>query len=279
MVAMGKKLNQFARRLCLFGLLSSYYLCVADDGAIQDNVSRSYQQAKALFSKHVNKVFGPQWQDNWHQLGYRYYQDGGLWHIEAIDDAAMLGGGHYIFNPHAQKYHLVQAPHRYFDKKTRPIALKLFASPNVFSVSWNTEHRRTIDFSHVEVSMMMALTDAWLESIPKGDLIQLHGFTPLKRTTEAGKRSMIIVSEGINTPSAGHKALTACFNSVWQAALYPMDVSELGGTTNKMARKMASQPNHRFVHIELSTAFREQLIKDAVDNTQFISCIDKVLDE
>jgi hypothetical protein len=274
----GKKLTFIAIASLWIGLSNWVsYPVAADVVSTKNDQSKNYNKAKFLFSRHFNKDFNSEWRDDWHQLGYRYYQDGSFWHIEAIDDAAVLGGGHYVFNPGASGNDLVQAPHRYFDGKTKPLALKIFASPQLMSISWNTHHRREIDMVHHAPSMMMALTEAWVETTKQGSLIQLHGFTPLKRKTASGKASLIIVSEGVDKPSKKHKVLTACFNRLWPATLYPLEVTELGGRANVMARKLALEEKHTLFHVELSTDFRKNLQNNYKDNEQFIRCINEVL--
>lgn len=278
MATIGKKFTVIAIACVWIGLSSWVsYPVAADVLSSKNDPSKNYNKAKMLFSRHFKKDFTPKWREVWQQLGYRFYQDGSFWHIEAIDDAAVLGGGHYVFNPGASGNNLVQAPHRYFDGKTRPLALKMFSSPHLMSVSWNTHHRREIDMAHDAPSMMMALTEAWVETTKQGSLIQLHGFTPLKRKTASGKESFIIVSEGVDKPSNQHKLLTACFNQLWPSTLYPLEVTELGGKTNVMARELAQQDTHTLFHIELSTGFRENLQNYFKDNEQFILCINKVL--
>ena len=122
MAIIGKKLTFIAIASLWIGLSNWVsYPVAADVVSTKNDQSKNYNKAKFLFSRHFNKDFNSEWRDDWHQLGYRYYQDGSFWHIEAIDDAAVLGGGHYVFNPGASGNDLVQAPHRYFDGKTKPL--------------------------------------------------------------------------------------------------------------------------------------------------------------
>ena len=182
------------------------------------------------------------------------------------------GKGFYMIKEQGSPV-LVQAPHRYKDAGTGTILARLMEEHDFGAAAWNTaprwyegaSGRVDADLAHIEVSHFNAFTLAFARAYPEGTVVQLHGFARDKRTTAYGRSASIIVSSGTERPAGVARAVAECLGSALPAEtvlLYPMQVRELGATTNTNAQALRDIGFDRFVHIELSRELRDRLLDD-----------------
>jgi hypothetical protein len=175
-------------------------------------------------------------------------------------------------------------PHGMKDYKTGRIGLRLFQEGGFSAGAWNTAPRyrkgggaRTDwDLAHLEDTFFTAFTRAFARARPAGRLIQVHGFAAEKRDTEAGASADLIVSPGGHALPPGFLALARCLEGSLALAVrvYPLEVRELGGTTNVSGRILRSLGHDGFVHLELAYPVRKRLLRDAPLRRDLIRCLE-----
>jgi len=159
----------------------------------------------------------------------------------------------------------LQAPHSDSDRHTHEITLSMFADSPCLAAAWNSVHRSSLDAAHQPESFLNAFTRALLKSHPQALIVQLHGFAQRKRTTRAAANVDLIVSNGSRFPQFWVRE--AAFSLQRQfphgiTAMYPMDVEELGGTTNQQAQIVHTVGTGGFLHLEMSRSLRVMLRDD-----------------
>lgn len=187
---------------------------------------------------------------------------------------------------------ILQAPHRFFDRRTGELALALFAQAdprNARVLFLNTKHRyaqadgnkekkahNPSDVCHNASHGFQRITQKVMLAMNSNEIVQLHGFgTKNKKRADA----LAIVSSG-NASAASpraHALVTALrehFGS--RILLFPRDTSELGATTNvqgHMVKSYAAREPERsengFLHIEMSQALRTSLLQDPKELAAF----------
>ena len=206
-----------------------------------------------------------------------------VWILRERDDDRR-GRGFFAFRRDASAIYL-QAPHSYYDKRTRRITLDLFSGGSVSAAAWNTVRRAVLDVAHSRDSYMNAFTRAVLQTEARHVILQLHGFSPQKRSTDAGRMSEIIVSNGTRFPGRIARRVCHQLAQSWPdtARLFPSQVGELGGTTNAQARIVHQHGYDSFVHLELASDIRESLGKNRALQDRLhdalISSLSSLLDE
>lgn len=162
---------------------------------------------------------------------------------------------------------MLQAPHRFFDKGTGTIALRLFEEAPFAALAWNDVPRRytedgrhvDADLARLDVHYLTAMSRAFGRVHQQGRVVQLHGFEPRKRKPGAGTSATIIISDGTRLPGALVRAVAECLRHAFpteQVLLFPGDVDELGGTTNRQGAALRAVGSPGFLHLEMSAAFR-----------------------
>ncbi|MDC0662936.1 hypothetical protein [Marinobacter sp. SS21] len=213
------------------------------------------------------------------------------WH--ALDDGVLLlsdaegnGIGHYLIRRNASSSLLLQAPHQFYDRHTGELAIELFRNGDMAVLALNSAHRRTAidgrsghaDIAHLNDTPFAALTRAFVRHHPQGSVVQLHGFAADKRTSAAGRSADIIVSSGQRwlLPAAQEVASCLMENGPWQVRRYPLEVGELGGTTNTQGALLRQLGHGRFVHLELAREVRERLRSDPQTRSLFNTCLHRL---
>lgn len=181
---------------------------------------------------------------------------------------------------------LLQAPHRFFDRRTGEVALALFATQdprNARVLCLNSKHRyaqkdgkrkktahNPSDVCHNAGHGFQRVTQALMVAMNSSDIVQIHGFGSKRGGRD---EALAIVSSG-DPKQASPRAL-ALVQSLRKTfgdkiLLFPRDTSLLGATTNvqgQILRTYASRDLERsqngFLHIEMSEALRERLLSDA----------------
>jgi hypothetical protein len=194
------------------------------------------------------------------------------------------GKGLYVFRNDPTKMVLLQAPHRFKDLDTGTIVARIMEESGFAAAAWNTVprwydedgHRVDADLSHTRTSHFNAFTRAFIRVHPGGQVAQLHGFDPDKRDSAAGRSASIVVSSGTKDPGSAATRAAACLKSMLRAEktlLYPLDIQDLGATTNTNGAEVRSLGSTAFVHLEVSRDLRKWLRKDADLRRVVIDCL------
>lgn len=190
------------------------------------------------------------------------------------------GAGAYLIRvgPGSERPVILQAPHAFHDIGTERIALALTLRghdwPRALFV--NTIHRyldidgarrerdgAPADPCHNPDHLFSVATAAALSTLPHAEIVQIHGFD------EGGDPlgPAVVVSAGdraaatVRTREVAERVRTALGVEV---ALFPVDRTRLGATTNAQGRLVRARGRSaRFVHIELSPDLRRRLQRDA----------------
>lgn len=213
---------------------------------------------------------------------------GRIWLI-AETAGTNTGGGALALRAQSRAPIIIEAPHTFFDAKTLSLAVTLFETTEARALLINTLHRGGIgpDQQRIErVRRGRSASDAahnprsffhqaHLELIhlwPRASVIQLHGFRD-----EKVPRAKIIVSSAGTTASIA--PLARALNDALgpgTAALYPSEVSQLGGTTNTQA--VASRAaGGAFIHLELAASLRTRLARQVSLRKRFAQALKKGL--
>lgn len=199
-----------------------------------------------------------------------------------LTDQKGTGLGHYLFRPGAGDGVMIQAPHQFYDRHTGQLAIDLFLESGASVLALNSAHRRlavtdrtgNADIAHLDGTVFEPLTRAFALNQSDGVVLQLHGFSAEKRKSTAGREADIIVSSGQRWLQPVAERFASCLARVdrWQVRRYPVDVGELGGTTNTQGALLRRLGNNRFVHLELSRSLRDWLVSDDAELKTFSAC-------
>ena len=104
--------------------------------------------------------------------------------------------------------------------------------------------------------------------------MQLHGFDFQRRRSFAGVESGAIVSATRKNPPPELKLAVKHMQQKIEkrTRLYGVDVRELGGTKNSVARALRNDGYQGFVHIEMELALREQLADLPAKRRALLDC-------
>jgi len=185
------------------------------------------------------------------------------------------GRGAYLIRQQSLSTPLLQAPHRYFDKRSGKLVMQLFLQSPFKAVAWNTVHRKKADLARQQNSYLTAFARAQTASLPESLLIQVHGYSSSQRNTPSGREAALILSAGHHWPSNRHRRLADCLQQRVsnKAMLFPMQTRELGGTLNPVASALHQAGFDIFVHLELSASLRQQLADDIRLRNELATCL------
>lgn len=182
----------------------------------------------------------------------------------------------------------IEAPHSFFDEGTLAVALDLFTTSHARMLLVNTVHRYRSskkdqgatsesdddreraplsDVAHAPASFFLAAHEAFLESIPSGVVVQIHGFSD-----SSIEGADAVISAARTASSVEPIAQQLQRQLQLRVLVYPKDTRKLGGTTNVQA-KLSRRMGQRFIHLELSRSLRQRLAKDGELATRFASII------
>ncbi|RME76050.1 MAG: hypothetical protein D6776_01930, partial [Planctomycetota bacterium] len=162
---------------------------------------------------------------------------------------------------------VLQAPHRFFDEGTGRLARALFAAGVGDLLMLNTVHRHAVrgeggsDLAHAERSFFQAATRAVTARSPRGVVLQLHGFSAARH--RGLSRGSAVLSAGTRSADAPTLRLLTRLRRVFaprSVGLYGREVRTLGGTSNVQGRWVRSRAGWHFVHLELESALRRDLL-------------------
>ncbi len=199
-----------------------------------------------------------------------------------LKDNKNMGWGEYWFHKNIHSGIVLQAPHRYYDKHTGVIAMRIFKKQNITSIAMNSIPRNaqtepsheSADLAHLSISFYTAYSRAFTLHYPQGHLIQLHGFNSNKRKTHAARTASIILSHSESWTSQGILKTQDCLNKKNLKSLrYPQQVKELGGTKNRIGALLRHLGHAGFIHLEMNLPTRVLLIKNENILSQFSNCL------
>lgn len=192
------------------------------------------------------------------------------------------GRGFLALRPHSGSALMLQMPHSFKDELTRDIGLALFDEGRAAAAVWNTVPRRyprggtmvDADMAHLDGTYFQVLSEAWSEARPRSYILQLHGFAQDKRRSRVGSAADAIISSG-GTPTPEVVRMARCLRQslVPTLRVYPVEVDELGGTTNRIGQTLRARGYPGFIHLELSRPLRERLAGDAAARKQLLECL------
>jgi len=189
------------------------------------------------------------------------------------------GRGVYAFRTDAQSRIVIQAPHRFNDLMTGSIAIKLLRERSVSAIALNTIHRKEIDLSHTRLHFINAFTAASIKVRQDVAILQIHGFTQ-EGKTGAAKSTSVIVSDSTKFPGRSARQSALELKTAFGAdhtRLFPVDIRQLGGTTNRQAQIAHSLGCPDFLHIEFNRDFRAQLNNNPSVRAAFIASMNRGL--
>ena len=217
-------------------------------------------------------------EEMWHQLGWEFetFRIGNA-HVAAIREPSrrLQGRGLYVFRIQSDSNTVLQAPHRFYDTGTGLLTRKLFEEHNVLAAMWNTVHRSQVDLAHYEDHYINAMTRALIRLREPIVVAQLHGFDGDKRAAAARSASMIL-SDTTRYPGPLVRRVAQQQKLVLGAAdvrLFPIEVSELGGTQNRQAREFHANGSEGFLHFEIGRQLRETLNSNRAVRGSFFSAL------
>jgi hypothetical protein len=209
------------------------------------------------------------------------------WEIEGHHYIAVLEGpatrgsvGSFVLRIGPKGEHgperVLQAPHAHFDVGTGELALQLLlAQPTRFrGLFTNTLHRymqadghkerrdfNPADVCHNDAHAFVAATAGAVAALGVVEVIQLHGYGEEQAAAVRPELWAIVsngdAERGVPRVTEVATALTQGFDE--PIARFPEDVAELGGTTNVIGRRVRAAPGASFLHLELSSDFRQAL--------------------
>ncbi len=211
------------------------------------------------------------------------------WVLQELE-SSRRGAGAYVFavgeTPAAGPWILLESPHAYHDLNTGRIGAAMYftpppgPSPRAFFT--NTVHRYTTatgerasakdapaDACHNPFHPIAIATLAVARAKPDITVLQLHGFA----SGDAGDDDessppasvVAVVSAGRkDAPTALSQGVATRLREQLGAGvmLYPGDIRVLGATTNVEMRAIDPIPTARFLHLEMSSTLRDQLLRD-----------------
>ncbi len=202
---------------------------------------------------------------------------------QRYDSRADFGWGRLVVYSSKAKL-LVQVPHRFYDRGTWQIAKQWRSHETLAALMVNTVHRygegrHSRDFSTAPNNAFLAAAEAFIATRPEGIVVQLHGFSRHKRKTAAGAVANVVLSYGRKAVRKELQKLTRmanCINKTFKVnvLVYPIEVEELGGTQNIIAKAFVAQGfKDRFIHIELDADFRAFLKMEKAQSMRLYDCI------
>ena len=178
---------------------------------------------------------------------------------------ARFGRGVFAFRETASTT-ILQAPHTRNDPWTGKLSGEWMANHDFRAAAWNTVGRNAgdgADLARARRSYFVAMADAAVDILDVPSVIQVHGFSTDRRTTEARRRSAAIVSGGCEQPASATRNIAKRLGERLDGVrLYPEDVLELGATGNPVGRRLRQREAGAFTHLEFSRPLRENLRDD-----------------
>ncbi|MCA9211460.1 MAG: hypothetical protein KDB27_00210 [Planctomycetales bacterium] len=242
-----------------------------------DELNKFYETAvDTIAARSPFEVLHERWQNIGWELSETTLNDSRVWiiHHQSMN---RRGAGIFAVRPDAEARILLQSPHSFYDKFTRPIVVRAFERSTVRAAAWNSVHRKVQDVAHDERCFFHEFTRAFLTESQRQQqntfVIQVHGFSQDSRKTTVGSTAEIIVSNGTRFPPNWLRMTAVNLQSVTSGVkLFPTEVSELGATTNVQAQ-LVNGHDAAFMHVELSEPARRKLRRRSDTVDEFLKCV------
>jgi hypothetical protein len=200
-------------------------------------------------------------------------------------EADKRGGGAYAFRRDTSSKLVVQAPHTFFDEGTLPLSCEFFKRAGAAALFIDSAHRykaaeadeqgeHPADVAHARDSLFQAATEGALAAVPGATVVQLHGFGPRESGAE------VVVSSGVSRPN---QALPTRARELLSPLVrgrvdrFPDESRELGATTNVQG-ELVRRSGGRFLHVEMSAAFRKTLLADPELRGRFLDALARAVE-
>ena len=195
--------------------------------------------------------------------------------VYAIVDTQKAGHGFYLIRKNSKSNYLLSMPHRFSDKKTGVIGMRLFRENSFKAAFFATATRKTKDMAHNTITPFNAFHIAYAKYYSKSHIYQLHGFATKKRKSKNGKKAKIILSNTTKRYSKNLITLSECLKKsiTKDIFVYGQDIFELGATTNAQAHTLHSLGFWDFTHIEMAYPIREELANQKSIRDSFAKCL------
>lgn len=244
-------------------------------------------KTEQLFRRTLAGEMGEALAADWAALGYKMEQvtqKNQFLTVVREQPDQRWGRGFYVFAALPTGHPVLQAPHAFHDLHTGRLALRLFGQGRFAAGAWNTVRRSyensdgekvNADLAHLSESPFIAFSRAVAFARPASAILQLHGFSAEKRSTRTGRAAGAIISAGQPQPTPAAERTARCLDALFTepVLLYPIQVGELGGTTNTIGQTLRALGSNAFVHIELARPLREQLHDNEALQQQFGDCL------
>ena len=237
------------------------------------------QRARRLFGAMMQGSWSKHKEEkpNWDSLGFRTLRTSlnGKSYIAVVEAGDKKGRGLYLVAANPDKRTALMIPHGMKDLHTAKIGMQMLKQGNFVAAAFNTVPRYKKkggekleqDMAHSQRNYFLSFTRAFADVFHNGRLVQIHGFAQKNRDTVAGKRADIILSNGSPVLLQGIFDIAKCLRRdlSYNVAVYPLDVSELGGTTNTSGNALQKMGHPGFVHLEMYYQLRKRMLnKDAL---------------
>jgi len=247
------------------------------DGRYVPTSRHELQVSQQLFAETVlGETKDTVLQRAWSRIGWELSQlgprDRRLWVLREQADRKE-GRGLFAFRRDTDPRIAIEAPHAFYDRHTREIALHLFVQGHFSAIACNTVHRSVCDLAHAKNNCLTSFTRAFVASGNHTMVVQLHGFSRRKRRFAAGAAADVILSDGTRSPdrwlfTAG--AIMDRGRRYGTVRCFPSEIHELGGTTNAQGTAIRQVGAGRFLHIEMSKSLRLRLAEDPLTRRQLL---------
>jgi hypothetical protein len=207
----------------------------------------------------------------WSEIGFEIIEGGDLFVVRE-STGQRRGRGFYAFRRGNSPLPLMlQAPHRYYDKHTGLITRQLFEESNFAAAAWNSISRQQTDFAHSD-GYFNALTRAFVRQHADGIIVQLHGFARTSRKIVSAAQCDLILSNANRQPGIWVRETGRTLSSAlvgFETRVYPLGVTDLGGTKNYQGRAARQSGSDGFLHVEMSAELRSELKSNAARRRAF----------
>jgi hypothetical protein len=283
--------------LVVFWVLAFYGLAKADSlvemyemvqggKSLYKPTEQEWEQARELFEHLFESAKQAVQQDakKWEKLGF-CLQDkkrDGQELVILKERKSKNGRGWYLFAGAEDNKNVLMIPHGQKDYYTGELGLRFFKEGSFKAGAWNTlprygetaRNRDAWDLAHQDETYFTAFTSAAGQALPEARIIQVHGFAREKRRSEDGASANVILSAGSSLLPAHFQHLGQCLkHNLQKVRVYPLDVRELGGTTNICGKILRSMGHRGFIHLELAYPLRSRLRKDKDLRNKIIGCL------
>lgn len=286
---------RFLILLFIFLNASALHAETAVERFLNESKGGSYNQPSAAELRKAEELFGHLFkggltddaQREWDKLSFkvvRMKEGEEEFIILKEKETHKRGRGFYLFRQTNYKELAIQSPHSVDDLYTGEITMEMALEGRFVSAAWNTVPRNFIrdgksessDLAHLKDNYFVAYARAFARAYPSGNLIQLHGFVKEERRSKRGLETDIIVSSGSKIPGSRAEQIDRCFGKDVSGAssLYPIEIKELGGSTNTTGIALRKMGYYGFVHIEMSKPMRMIMKDDKKVRASFRGCIE-----